>query len=245
LVKIFTGPKPGKGLELLDQTNLLMELLPEVSAMKGVPQPPQFHPEGDVYVHTRMMLDQLINAPLTLAFSVLLHDVGKPPTLSVSDRIRFNNHDKVGARISKEIMKRLRFSNNEIEDVMACIDNHIRFKDVKKMREAKLKRLMARETFETELELHRLDCLCSHEIMDNWEFLVEEYDKYKKEPLPIHAFITGHHLIEMGYTPGPLFKKILTDVEDKVLEKEITSLDEAKKWVLQNYSLEKYKQKEN
>ncbi|MDP3980786.1 MAG: CCA tRNA nucleotidyltransferase [Chlamydiota bacterium] len=235
LVKIFTGFRPGRGLELLSETGLLKLLLPEIEIMKGVEQPPEFHPEGDVYIHTRMMLDSLKYASLNLAFGVLLHDIGKPPTYSVSDRIRFNNHDKVGARMTQDILKRFKFSNKDIDNIVACVDNHIRFKDVKKMREAKLKRFMARRTFEDELELHRIDCLCSHGMMDNWEFLCEKYEQFKQEPPQVHAFITGDHLIEMGYLPGPLFKQILTEVEDKVLEHEIHNLEEAKAWVLSNY----------
>lgn len=235
LVKIFTGAYPSRGLELLDRSGLLKIILPEVEAMKGVEQPPEFHPEGDVFIHTKMMLDQLKNADLVLAFSCLLHDVGKPLTQSFKDRIRFNDHENVGGRMTEKILRRLRFSNHDIEQIVDCVANHMRFKDVQRMREARLKRMMAKPTFLAELEMHRLDCMASHGIICNWEFLKKKYEEFEKEPPPAKPLITGKDLIEMGYVPGPKFKEILTAAEDAYLEKRLSNLDEAKNWVNENF----------
>jgi tRNA nucleotidyltransferase/poly(A) polymerase len=237
LTKIFTGPRPAFGLDLLSQAGLLKVILPEVEIMKGVEQPPEFHPEGDVYIHTRMLLEFLKNPDKILAFGSLLHDVGKPPTKTVSDRIRFNNHQNVGARMSEDILRRLRFSNHEIEDIVSCVQNHMTFKDVKMMREAKLKRFMARPTFETELELHRIDCLSSHGMLDNWAFLKEKYAEFQKEEPRPKPILSGNDLIKMGYCPGPRFKEVLTAVEDAVLEKRLFTTEEAKDWVKKNFPL--------
>lgn len=237
LVKIFTGQRPGEGLELLSRSGLLKIILPEVETMKGVEQPPEFHPEGDVYIHTKIMLDLLQNADLVLAFASLLHDVGKPPTKTTSDRIRFNGHPEVGARMAEEILRRLRFSNREIEDICVCILNHMRFKDVQMMREAKLKRFMATPTFLTELQMHRVDCLASHGILSNWDFLKKEYAEFQKEKPRSKPLISGHDLIQMGYPPGPLFKEILTSVEDACLEKKISTPEEASEWVRKHFSM--------
>lgn len=237
LIKVFTGENPGQGLELLNRSGLLKVILPEVEEMKGVEQPPEFHPEGDVYIHTKMLMDFLKNADLVLAFGSLFHDVGKPPTKTVSDRIRFNNHQTVGARMTEKILKRLRFSNREIEDIVSCVENHMRFKDVQLMREAKLKRFMVRLTFPTELELHRIDCLSSHGILANWEFLKRKYEEFQKEEPRPEPLLSGHDLIQMGYTPGPKFKEILTAVEDAFLEKKLLTPEEAKTWVKEQFSL--------
>ncbi|MBI1884461.1 MAG: CCA tRNA nucleotidyltransferase [Chlamydiae bacterium] len=237
LVKIFTGPHPGKGLDLLSQTGLLKMILPEVEAMKGVEQPPEFHPEGDVYIHTKMLLDQISSVDRILALGALLHDVGKPPTKTLSDRIRFNNHQNVGARMSEEILKRLRFSNDDIEDITACVQNHMTFKDVKEMRVAKLKRFMARPTFAAELELHRIDCLASHGILENWHFLKEKYEEFQKEVPRPKPLLTGNDLIQMGYQPGPRFKEILTAVEDACLEKTLNTSQGAMTWVQKHFPL--------
>ena len=173
LIKTLTRSHAGRGLELLRASGLLAEILPEIAVMQGVEQPPEFHPEGDVFVHTRMMLDALPPHPsVTLAFAVLLHDVGKPPTFErAPDRIRFNEHDRVGAELAETILRRLRFSNDEIERIVLCVREHMRFQFVKEMRPAKLKRILARKTFPDELELHRIDCAASHRNLENYEFL--------------------------------------------------------------------------
>jgi putative nucleotidyltransferase with HDIG domain len=198
LVKMFTGPNAGRGLQLLDASGLLHEILPEVDAMKGVAQPPQFHPEGDVFTHTRLMLDQLREPSTVLAFSCLLHDVGKPPTQKVSTekdgsaRIRFNEHDQVGVGIADDILRRLRFANDERERILACIENHMTFKDVPQMRRATLRRLLARPTF--------------------------------AEPPPL---VNGHDLLALGMTPGPPLGQLLREVEELQLEDKLRSREDA------------------
>ncbi len=230
LVKILCHPSRADGLDLLDQSGLLREILPEVAALKGCEQPPQFHPEGDVYVHTRIMLQELPeHVSQELALAVLLHDIGKPETYAVdeSGRIRFNGHDRVGARMSASIMKRLKFSNHAIEQVVEMVRQHMTFKDVTRMRTAKLKRFMARPTFTEELELHRVDCLSSHGMLDNYDFLLEKSDEFANEPLIPPPLVGGDDLIALGLEPSPQFSKILDTVQSMQLEGELTSREEA------------------
>jgi poly(A) polymerase len=243
LIKVFTRSRhggTGRGLELLDESGLLREVLPEVAAMKGVEQPPEFHPEGDVFQHTKLMLDLMSDraqrgAPTTdypsvvLAFSALLHDVGKPPTFErATDRIRFNEHDQVGAEISRDILQRLRFPNGQIDKILVCVGEHMRFQHVQQMRPAKLKRILARETFTDELELHRIDCEASHGNLENYEFL-----KVKAAELSHHGgikpapLLTGHDLLALGFKPGPTVGKVLRDVEELQLEEQLKSREEA------------------
>ncbi len=238
VVKIFRSPSRVTGLDLLDQSGLLREILPEVEALKGCQQPPQFHPEGDVFVHTRLMLQLLpeaVSAPLVL--SVLFHDIGKPPTASVDadGRIRFNGHDRVGAEMTERLMVRLRFSRAEIDATVAGVANHMVFKDVKQMRVAKLKRFMARDTFADELELHRVDCTSSHGLLDNYEFLQEKAAEFASEPLIPPRLITGRDLLALGFKPGPRFSEILEAVETRQLEGALASHDEAVQWVRQTF----------
>ncbi|HLD76343.1 MAG TPA: HDIG domain-containing protein, partial [Candidatus Norongarragalinales archaeon] len=209
LVKMFTGPHPALALELLDKSGLLPEVLPEVEKMKGVQQPRAFHPEGDVFVHTKLLMKQLQNAPPVLAFGCLLHDVGKPATYRRSDRIRFNGHDRVGARITEKVLERLRFSNELKDQIVACVEGHMRFKDVRSMRESTLKKFMQRQTFETELEQHRIDCLASHGDLANWRFLKKKARQFTKEDIKPKPLINGKDLLALGYTEGPLIGKIL------------------------------------
>lgn len=228
LVKILTGPRAGRGLELLDTSGLLREVLPEIAAMKGVEQPAEFHPEGDVFKHTKLMLDTLpANPTAVLALAVLLHDVGKPPTFSVSDRIRFNEHDRVGAEMTEQILRRLRFPNETIENVTLCVAEHMRFQFVKEMRPSKLKRILARETFPVELELHRIDCISSHGKLDNYEFLKQKAAEMPPEVIKPAPLLTGHDLIELGLTPGPLVGQILREAEEAQLEERLKSREEA------------------
>ncbi len=229
LIKIFTRPHAGRGLELLDATGLLKEVLPEVAAMKGVEQPPEFHPEGDVFQHTKLMLDALPAEPgVVLAFAVLLHDVGKPATFErAPDRIRFNEHDRVGAEMAERILRRLRFPNEQIEKIVLCVAEHMRFQFVKEMRPAKLKRILARETFPVELELHRLDCVASHRNLDNYEFLKQKAAELPPEVVKPAPLITGHDLLALGLKPGPLVGQILREVEEAQLEERLRSREEA------------------
>ncbi|MEO8353640.1 MAG: CCA tRNA nucleotidyltransferase, partial [Chthoniobacteraceae bacterium] len=238
IVKIFRSPSRVAGLDLLDQSGLLREVLPEIGALKGCQQPPQFHPEGDVFVHTRLMLELLpADASGPLVLSVLFHDIGKPPTATVDadGRIRFNGHDRVGAEMTERLMSRLRFSRAEIDATVAGVANHMVFKDVKQMRVAKLKRFMARETFADELELHRVDCTSSHGLLDNYEFLQKKAAEFASEPLIPPRLITGRDLIALGFKPGPQFSEILEAVETRQLEGTLTSHDEAVNWVRQAF----------
>ena len=225
--RILTEGAPRHGLELLDATGLLHEILPEVEAMKGVKQPPEFHPEGDVWVHTLMMLDGLRQPSLGLALGTLLHDVGKPGTFRVAERIRFDGHVEVGVEIARRIMNRLRFPNDVCDQVEELIANHMRFKDVPKMRESTLKRFMRLPGFEEHMELHRLDCLASHGSLASYDFVREKQREVPPEMLKPAPLITGRDLIAAGYRPGPMFGIVLNEVEDAQLEGRISTKEEA------------------
>jgi poly(A) polymerase len=239
LVKIFTSPQRVRGLDLLDESGLLHEILPEMEALKGCEQPPQFHPEGDVWVHTRIMLGLLpeqVSVPLV--FSVLLHDIGKPATYSYDEkdqRIRFSGHDKLGAEMTEQIMSRLRFSRKEIDATVAAVARHMIFKDVPDMRVSKLKRFMASEHFEDELELHRVDCTSSHHDLSNYTFLQEKREEFAHEPLIPEPLISGRDLIALGFVPGPAFKPILEAVQSRQLEGTLTTSEEALAWVKEEF----------
>lgn len=237
LNKMFTGPNPVLAMDLLDKSGLLKEVLPEVTKMKGVQQPREFHPEGDVYKHTRLLMKQLKNPDLVLAWGCLLHDIGKPATFKRADRIRFNGHDRVGARMAEEILKRLRFPNNVKDQVVACVDGHMRFKDVKQMRESTLKKFMQRETFVTELEQHRIDCLASHGDISNWRFLRKKLKTFSQEEIKPLPLLTGRDLLALGFKEGPLIGQILKALETEQLEGRLSSKDQASSWVLSNFKL--------
>lgn len=240
LVRTFLSPNRVRGWDLLDSTGLLRAILPEVEAMKGCAQPEQFHPEGDVFQHTRIMLGLLPESvSVSLVFSVLLHDVAKPVTSSVDEtgRIRFNAHDRIGAEMTEKIMERLRFSRAEIEATVEMVRQHMVFKDVPKMRVAKLKRFMARPTFGEELELHRVDCASSHGLLDNYEFLKQKREEFANEPIIPPPLVRGEDLIAFGLKPGPKFGEILEAVETRQLEGELTSREEALDWIKREYGL--------
>ena len=225
IMKIMGDPHRVRGLDLLDQSGLLKNILPEVSQMHGCEQPPQFHPEGDVYVHTRLMLSLLpADVSPLLALSVLLHDIGKPVTYSfdeVDQRIRFNGHDQVGADMTTEILSRFRFSNEEIDTVVEAIRNHMVFKDTPNMRPAKLRRFMGRQNFPLELELHRVDCLGSHGDLQTYDLLVNKQKEFENEPIIPPPLVTGRDLIALGLKPGPRFGEILEAVQTAQLDGEI------------------------
>lgn len=236
LVRILESPERLRGFDLMDQSGLLKEILPEVEALKGCEQPAEFHPEGDVFVHTRLMLSMLPpDATVPLVLAILLHDIGKPPTRSVDPdgRIRFNGHDRVGAEMTHAVMRRLRFSRREVEQVEQAVRSHMIFKDVKEMRPAKLKRFMAREGFEDELELHRVDCLSSHGLLDNYEFLRRKQEEFSREPLIPPPLLTGRDLLAMGLQEGPEIGKLLGEVQTLQLEGSLKSPEEALAWVRQ------------
>jgi tRNA nucleotidyltransferase/poly(A) polymerase len=238
LVKIFLSPNRARGWDLLDTSGLMKAVLPELEKMKGCEQPPQFHPEGDVFKHTRIMLEMLPEeVSLPLVFSVLFHDVAKPPTAIVDEdgRIRFNGHDRVGAEMTEGIMERLRFSRAEIDATVEAVRQHMVFKDVPNMRVAKLKRFMARPTFEDELELHRVDCASSHAMLDNYEFLLKKKEEFANEPIIPPPLVRGEDLIAMGMKPGPKFGEILEAVETRQLEGAVKDREEALAWVKAEY----------
>lgn len=230
LVKIFLSSHRVRGFDLLEQSGLMAEVLPEVAALKGCEQPPEFHPEGDVFVHTRLMLSLLpAEVSLPLVLSVLFHDIGKPPTQKRDEtgRLRFNGHESVSAVMTEKLMRRLRFSNEDIEATREMVQNHMVFKDVQAMRIARLKRFMARPTFPDEMELHRVDCLGSHGMLDNHAFLLVKEEEFANEPLIPPPLLTGHDLLAMGWKAGPKFKEILDAVQSAQLEGRLSSRDEA------------------
>ena len=234
LVRIFLSPYRVRGWDLLDGSGLMKAILPEVDALKGCQQPPQFHPEGDVFQHTRLMLSLLPEqVSLPLALSVLFHDIGKPATASVDEtgRIRFSGHDKLGATMTEALMQRLRFSRAEIDATVEAVEQHMVFKDAPNMRVARLKRFMARPHFADELELHRVDCLGSHGMLDNYDFLVRKGEEFANEPIIPPPLITGDHLIGLGLKPGPIFGEILEAVETRQLEGALRDQEEALAWV--------------
>jgi poly(A) polymerase len=241
LVKILAHPNRVRGFDLLDQSGLMKEFLPEIEALKGCEQPPQFHPEGDVFVHTRAMLALLpADAPATLVLSVLFHDIGKPPTFRYhahEDRIRFSGHDRVGAEMTQRVMERLRFSRAETDLVVEAVRQHMVFKDVQNMRTAKLKRFMAREGFAEEMELHRVDCQSSHGALDNYDFLQAKAEELAKEPLIPPPLVTGRDLIALGGKPGPHFGPILEAVQTAQLEGALTTTEQALAWIKANHPL--------
>lgn len=240
LTKLLTEGAARHGFELLDETWLLQQVLPEIAAMKGVPQPPEYHPEGDVWIHTRMMLEGLpAGSSPTLAWGVLLHDVGKPPTFrpasETGDRIRFDGHVEVGVRMAEEICRRLRFSNEEMEQILALVDNHMRFKDVESMRTSTLKKFVRQPHFDEHLALHRLDCLSSNRHLEAYEFVQRFVAETPPEQVRPERLLTGDDLQGMGFRPGPLFSEILGALEEVQLEGEIKSREEAEEYVQKRF----------
>ena len=240
LTKMLTEGAAREAFELLEQTWLLGQVLPEIAAMKGVEQPPEFHPEGDVWIHTRMMIEGLPKgASPTLAWGVLLHDVGKPPTFQAAaetgDRIRFNNHVEVGVRMAEAICQRFRFSNEETEQIAALVGNHMKFGAVEEMKKATLKKFVRQPHFEEHLELHRLDCLSSHRNLDSYKFVQRFLAETPPEQVRPERLLGGDDLQGMGYHPGPQFAEILRAVEDGQLEGVLKSREEAREYVLKSF----------
>jgi poly(A) polymerase len=237
LTKMLTEGHARRAFDLLDQSKLLHEVLPEVEKMKGVEQPPEFHPEGDVWIHTLLLLDKLPEGvSRTLAWGALLHDVGKPPTFRrAPDRIRFDLHVEVGVAMAKEICHRLRMSNDDTEQILALVANHMKFADTPRMKESTLKRFMRLPEFDEHLELHRIDCLSSHADLDLYDFVSKKRAETPPDEIRPEPLITGHDLIELGHNPGPAFKDILTAVEDRQLEGSLTSREAALEFVKMNF----------
>jgi len=240
LTRMLTEGHARRAFELLDETRLLGEVLPEIAAMKGVEQPPEFHPEGDVWIHTLLMLERLPpHCPATLAWGVLLHDVGKPPTFRrAPDRIRFDEHARVGTKMAEEICRRLRFSNHEAEQISALVANHMRFGDVENMKPSTFKKFIRLPRFDEHLELHRLDCESSHQNLRLYEFTKEQIRKLPPETVHPAPLVTGDDLIAAGYVPGPQFKEILAAVEDAQLDGRLDSRQQAIEFVRREFPME-------
>ena len=238
LDQILLCPNRGRGLDLLVESGLIKYVLPEVLDLIGCEQPPQFHPEGDVYVHTRMMLEMLEGKPtIELCLAVLLHDIGKPATYTYcpeEDRIRFSGHDQVGAEMAEVILRRLKYSNQIIDDVCAMVLNHMNFMNVRFMKKSKVKRFMARPTYEQEMELHRVDCGSSNGITENYDFLRAKEEEFANEPLIPAALVSGKDLMALGHKPSPLFKTILLAIQNEQLEGNLKTKEQALEWLAQN-----------
>jgi poly(A) polymerase len=229
ITKMLTEGRARRAFELLDETGLLVQVLPEIARMKSVEQPPQYHPEGDVFIHTLMLLEQLpAGAPCTLAWGALLHDVGKPPTFRIApDRIRFDGHVEVGVAMGAEICRRFRFSNEDTRQILALIENHMRFADAPRMKDPTLKRFFRLPCFEEHLALHRMDCLAAHANLEIYNFVRERFYNMPAEEVRPAPLLTGRDLIAAGYKPGPQFKHMLQAAEDAQLEGSITTTEQA------------------
>src|SRR5881398_580711 len=250
LTKMLTEGAARRAFELLEETALLQQVLPEIASMKGVEQPPEFHPEGDVWIHTRLMLEKLEKgASPTLAWGVLLHDVGKPPTFQsaaeTGDRIRFNHHVEVGVRMTEAICRLLRFSNEDTEQIVALVGNHMKFGAVEEMRASTLKKFVQLPLFEEHLTLHRLDCLSSHRHLDSYEFVRRFLEVTPPEQVRPERLLTGDDLQTMGFQPSPLFSRILRALEDAQLEGQIATREEAEKYVLSRFCSKERKASSN
>jgi poly(A) polymerase len=231
LTRILTEGGARRGFELLDASGMLADLLPEVAAMKGVGQPPEFHPEGDVWTHTLLLLEGLDHPMPTLAWGALLHDVGKPATFRVAERIRFDGHVEAGVKLAHGVLNRLRFSRGDMEQVEALIANHMRFKDAHRMKQSTLKRFLRMPYFGEHLELHRLDCLAGNRNLENYGLVQRKLEELPAEQLKPAPLVTGTDLIAEGYEPGPRFAEMLAAVEDAQLEGRVGSREEAMKMV--------------
>lgn len=237
LIKTLLHPRRVEGFDLLVSSGLMAVILPEIISLQGCEQPPQFHPEGDVFVHTRLMLSLLPeDASLALVLSVLLHDIAKPATFAVDEtgRIRFNGHDKLGAEMSDAILRRLKFPNHVIEPVVEAVANHMAFINVPKMRTARLKRFMSRPGFEDEMQLHRADCLGSLGKLDTYEYVRQKQHEFASEPLIPRRLLTGADLIARGWSSGPALGAVLTAVQNLQLDGALKTKEEALDWLVQN-----------
>ena len=240
LTRMLTEGRARAAFELLDATGLLRQILPEAARLHGVQQPPQYHPEGDVWVHTMLLLENLPpDASATLAWGALLHDIGKPATYQppqhAGDRIRFNGHVEVGVRLSELICARLRFSRDDTEQILALVRNHMRFGDILKMKRSTLTRFLRMPRFDEHLALHRLDCMASHHRLELYDFALREYTASPTEVLRPALLVTGRDLIAAGYPPSPQFKKMLEIAEDAQLEGQIHTREEGLALILRSF----------
>lgn len=236
LGRILTAPGAARGLQLMMETGLMAAVLPEVAAMDGVPQPPEFHPEGDVWTHVRRMVELVDRPSPTLAWSILLHDIGKPATFAVADRIRFDGHDAVGATMAEEICRRMRLSTADTTRITTLTAQHMRIKHAPQMRVSKLKRFLRESFFEELLELHRIDCLASHGKLDVHAFCKRQLEEIEPEELRPPPLVSGDDLLELGLQPGPQFSHILTCVEEEQLEGRLRSREAVLAWVRQQFA---------
>jgi poly(A) polymerase len=239
LTRMLTEGHAQRAFQLLDETGLLREVLPEITAMKGVEQPPEFHPEGDVFVHTLLLLENLPQpCPITLAWGALMHDVGKPATFRrAPDRIRFDEHAKVGTKMAEAICRRLRFSNEDTEQILLLVENHMRFGDVERMKPSTFKRFIRLPRFDEHMQLHRLDCEASHRSLRLYDFTREKRAELPASAIRPEPLITGDDLIAAGYAPGPVFKQILSAVEDAQLDGGLRSKKQAMKFIRDKFPL--------
>ena len=232
LEKILTGPHPAEGFEMLAELGILKVVLPEVDAMRGVEQPKQFHPEGDVFVHTMLLLSHAAWRTPDLMWAALLHDVGKPRTQTFKDGVpHFYGHEVLGADMAAEILTRLRFSSASIDTITAAIRHHMRFASVHVMKKAKWMRIIADPNFPLELELHRLDCIACHGLLDNYVLMLDRMHEYAKLPAPRKPFLNGNDIIALGVKPGAVFSRILSEAEDLRLEGELKSREQSLEWL--------------
>jgi len=236
LMKLFRPPHAARGLDLLRDSGLLEQILPEIAAMLHCEQTPDYHPEGNVYNHIRLMLSQLpADAASSLPWTVLMHDVAKPVTASRNPQtgsINFYGHEKVGADMTEAILQRLKFPRKQTEEIAAVVLHHMQFKDVREMRKSTLRRMLMRETFPLEMELHRLDCLGSHGMLDHYEFMIEQAKELEKQPEIRPPLLTGEDLKALGISPGPGMGELLAEIREKQLQDELKTGDEAREWVL-------------
>lgn len=234
LIKLFSPPHAGRGLILLCNSRLLPGVLPELIGTILCQQSPDYHPEGTVFEHIRLMLEKMPpSAPPSLPWAVILHDIAKPATAErdpATGTVHFYGHEKVGGAMAEKLLQRLRFPKKQIEEIVVCVRQHMQFKDVKQMRKATLRRLLMRETFPLELELHRLDCLGSHGNLENYEFLLAQAEELKKKPAIRPPLLTGKDLIKLGLKPGPALGALLNEIREKQLADELKTPRQARAW---------------
>jgi poly(A) polymerase len=234
LLKLFRPPHAARGLDLLRDSGLLEQILPEIAATIPCEQSPDFHPEGSVYNHLIRILDHLpADAAPSLIWAALLHDIGKPVTASRDPQtgaIHFFGHEEAGADIAKRILERLRFPRKQIDEIVSCVRQHMQFKDVLQMRKSTLRRMLLRPTFPLERELHRLDCLGSHRRLDHYEFVLREAEELDRQPAIRPPLLTGNDLLDMGMKPGPKLGRLLAELRERQLQDELTTPDEARAW---------------
>ncbi len=237
--KMITGINPHKAILLLQETGLLQYIFPELNNLDGVEQDAKYHPEGDVLVHTLLMLKSMSKPNAEIAWSVLLHDISKPETRFVGDDgiAHFYGHESVGAIKAEEILRRFRFSNKFTKRVSFAVKNHMKYAAVDKMRKSTWKKLIALDTFHLELELHRLDCMACHQNLSNYVLLLDRLEELENEPVLPKALISGRDLIELGYKPGPLFKEIINDIFNLQIEEKIKSKEEALEYLKNKFEL--------